>query len=124
MLIGNYIKTSSLYTSNNQVTLLQGGKAYFDLLEKIIAESKETIHLQVYIFEQDEAGHRIVQALISAAKRKVKVCLIVDVYAYQLISEALIQQLRVGGIHFRFFSPLFKDSNFYFGRRLHDTSQY
>jgi hypothetical protein len=36
----------------------------------------------------------------------------------------LIQQLRVGGIHFRFFSPLFKDSNFYFGRRLHDTSQY
>jgi len=45
MLIGNYIKASSLYTSHNQVTLLQGGKAYFDLLEKIIAESKETIHL-------------------------------------------------------------------------------
>ena len=59
------------------------------------------------------------QALLSAAKRKVKVYLLVDGYASQSISEALIQQLTVAGIHFRFFSPLFKYSNFYFGRRLH-----
>jgi cardiolipin synthase len=119
MLIGNYIKTTSLYTSHNQVTLLQGGKAYFDLLEKIIAESKESIHLQVYIFEEDETGHRIVKALLSAAKRKVKVYLLVDGYASQSVSDALIQQLTVGGIYFRFFEPIFKGSNFYFGRRLH-----
>ena len=119
MLIGNYIKTTSLYTSNNQVTLLQGGSDYFDLLEKIIAESKESIHLQVYIFEDDQTGHRIVQALLSAAQRKVKVYLMVDGYASRSISDALIKQLTAGGIHFRFFEPLFKGSNFYFGRRLH-----
>jgi cardiolipin synthase len=119
MLIGNYIKTTSLYTSNNQVTLLQGGSDYFDLLEKIIAESKDSIHLQVYIFEDDQTGHRIVQALLSAAQRKVKVYLMVDGYASRSISDALIKQLTAGGIHFRFFEPLFKGSNFYFGRRLH-----
>ncbi len=119
MLIGNYIKTTSLYTSHNQVTLLQGGKDYFDLLENIIAESKESIHLQVYIFEADETGLRIIQALLSAAQRKVKVYLMVDGYASRSISAALIEQLTVGGIHFRFFEPLFKGSNFYFGRRLH-----
>jgi cardiolipin synthase len=119
MLIGNYIKSSSLFTSNNHVTLVQGGKAYFDLLEKIIEESKESIHFQVYIFENDETGQRIAQALISAAKRKVKVYLLVDGYASQSISDKLIKQLTVGGIHFRFFEPLFKGSYFYFGRRLH-----
>jgi len=119
MLIGNYIKSSSLFTSNNHVTLVQGGKAYFDLLEKIIEESKESIHFQVYIFENDETGQRIAQALISAAKRKVKVYLLVDGYASQSITDKLIKQLTVGGIHFRFFEPLFKGSNFYFGRRLH-----
>ena len=108
MLIGNYIKTTSLYTSHNQVTLLQGGKDYFDLLENIIAESKESIHLQVYIFEADETGLRIIQALLSAAQRKVKVYLMVDGYASRSISAALIEQLTIGGIHFRFFEPLFK----------------
>lgn len=107
------------YTAHNKVKLIRGGKAYFDLLEKIISEAKDTIHLQVYIFEEDKTGQRIADALLAAAGRKVKVYLMADGYASQSLSDAFINQLTSGGVNFRFFDPIFKSNNFYFGRRLH-----
>lgn len=119
MSIGNYIKSPSAYSTYNHVKLLQGGKVYFDLLEQLIDQATDTIHLQVYIYNEDETGKKIAKALLSAAKRKVKVYLMADGYASKSISAAFIEELTLGGIHFRFFEPLFKGSNFYFGRRLH-----
>ncbi len=112
-------KTSTSYTSNNKVKLIRGGKAYFELLEKIIGEAKNTIHLQVYIFDEDETGTKIAEALMAAAKRNVKVYLMADGYASQSLSAVFIKKLNDSGIHFRFFAPVFKSRNFYFGRRLH-----
>ncbi len=112
-------KSASAYTSNNKVKLIRGGSAYFELLEKIIGEAKDTIHLQVYIYDEDETGRKIAEALKAAVQRKVKVYLMADGYASQSMSSAFINQLADGGINFRFFEPLFKSSSFYFGRRLH-----
>ncbi len=112
-------KSASAYTSNNKVKLIRGGKAYFKLLEKIIGEAKDTIHFQVYIYDEDETGRLIADALIEAARRNVKVYLMADGYASQSISDAFITQLTDAGINFRFFEPLFKSRSFYFGRRLH-----
>lgn len=58
-------------------------------------------------------------ALIQAARRNVDVYLLVDGYASQNLSTTFIDSLVSSGVHFRFFSPLFKSRNFYFGRRLH-----
>lgn len=112
-------KLASSYIPHNKVKLIRGGKTYFDLLEKMIAGAKDTIHLQVYIFDEDETGRRITTALTDAVKRNVKVYLIADGYASQSLSTAFIKGLAESGINFRFFEPLFKGSNFYFGRRLH-----
>ncbi|MEP7110783.1 MAG: phospholipase D-like domain-containing protein [Ferruginibacter sp.] len=112
-------KSTTSYSSHNKVKLIRGGKAYFELLEKIIGQAKDTIHLQVYIFDEDDTGRKIAAALIAAAKRNVKVYLLADGYASQSISSTFIQHLSDGGINFRFFEHLFKSSNFYFGRRLH-----
>jgi cardiolipin synthase len=119
MVNGNDSKINSSYTAHNNVRLVPGGKEYFDLLEKLIDQAKETIHLQVYIYDADDTGKRIAQALLSAAKRSVKVYLMADGYASKSISPSFIEELTAGGIHFRFFEPLFKGSNFYLGRRLH-----
>ena len=112
-------KASATYTANNTVKLIRGGSAYFDLLENLISLAKDTIHLQVYIFEEDETGKRVGEALIAAANRNVKVFLMVDAYASKSISKPFIKKLCASGIEFRFFEPLFKSKNFYFGRRLH-----
>jgi cardiolipin synthase A/B len=107
------------YFASNQVDLVRAGHAYFDCLEDMIRNAQSTIHLQTYIFEEDETGKRVANALIAAAERLVKVYVIVDGYASQNISEALIKRYRKHGIYFRFFGSYFRSKYFYFGRRMH-----
>ncbi len=107
------------YTGNNRVTLVRGGKQYFDQLILLIASAEETLHLQTYIFADDETGQLVANALVDARQRGVRVFLMVDGYASQSLSRLFVNQLKRHGIRFRFFEPLFKSRRFYLGRRLH-----
>lgn len=107
------------FHSDQGVKLLSGGRAYFELLIQLIEQAKERIHLQVYIYEPDETGQEVANALIRAAKRKVNVYVLVDGYGSQGLKRKFTEQFSENGIHFRFFKPLFKGSDFYIGRRLH-----
>jgi len=107
------------YTTRNKVKLCPGGKPYFDRLVGMIGEAKNSIHLQVYIFDDDETGQLVATALKEAVKRKVEVYLLVDGYESRLMGKSFILGLQEAGIHFRLFNPLFKSRHFYFGRRLH-----
>jgi cardiolipin synthase len=112
-------KPASSFIHNNDVKLIEGGHAYFDLLEKMIVKAKHSIHFQVYIFDEDETGKRVANALKEAALRGVKVYLLVDGYASKNLSKEFIQDLKGTGVNFRMFEPLLKSRKFYFGRRLH-----
>lgn len=108
-----------IYSSVNKAQLIRGGKPYFDALLQLIESAKETFHLQTYIYDDDETGFVIADALKAAVQRNVKVYLLLDGYASRGLSHTFINQLKEAGIFFRFFNPLFKSSYFYFGRRLH-----
>ena len=110
---------SNVYTAINQVKLIRAGKEYFNLLLQLIHEAKENIHIQSYIFDDDETGRAVADAMKDAAKRKVNVYLMADGYASQKMSKSFIHELRNAGIHFRFFEPFFTSRYFYFGRRMH-----
>jgi cardiolipin synthase len=107
------------YTDQNKVRLIRGGKSFFDCLLELIANARESIHLQTYIYSEDTTGKQIADALKDAARRKVDVHLLVDGYASSSLSHHFIEELKEAGVKFRFFEPLFKSRNFYFGRRLH-----
>lgn len=107
------------YTTGNKISVIRGGKDYFDLLLQLISKAIDTIHLQVYIFDDDETGGLIANALKAAAARGVAVYLLADGYASQVMSASFLNQLQEAGVHFRFFEPIFKSKNFYFGRRMH-----
>src|SRR5690242_18197401 len=107
------------YTDQNKVRLIRGGKSYFDCLLEMIANAKESIHLQCYIFSEDDTGKKIAGALKEAARKKVDVHLLVDGYASSSLSRHFIEELKEAGVQFRFFERIFKSKNFYFGRRLH-----
>jgi cardiolipin synthase len=66
------------YTSRNRISLVHSGEDYFSLLIKLIEQATLTIHLQVYIYEDDETGRQVADALKAAAKRGVAVYLHVD----------------------------------------------
>lgn len=103
----------------SDVQLIRGGSAYFQLLRQLIDTAATSIHLQTYIFEDDETGMEIGAALMNAAQRGVTVQLMVDAYASKDLSEAFVERLQRKGVHFKEFEPFFKNRNFYFGRRLH-----
>ncbi len=107
------------YTTRNHVRLVRGGKDYFDLLLTLINNAKQTIYLQFYIYDDDETGKAVTQALQQAAAGGVQIFLLVDGYASQKLTKHFIQDIRGAGIHFKWFEPLFKSTHFYFGRRLH-----
>ncbi|HNF03677.1 MAG TPA: phospholipase D-like domain-containing protein, partial [Ferruginibacter sp.] len=88
--------------------LIRGGSGYFELLLRLIAGAKDSIHLQTYIFEDDETGTRVATALKEAAGRKVSVYLMADGYASQKLPGSFTQELRNAGIHVRFFEPVFR----------------
>lgn len=116
---GRRRKSKPVYSPNNKVTLIRGGKAYFDKLLEMIGSAKESIHLQTYIYSNDDTGRHVADSLKAAAARKVKVYLLVDGYASKGLGNTFIHDIRNAGVHFRYFNPLMKSKHFYFGRRLH-----
>ena len=103
----------------DQIRLVRSGFEYFDLLTQLIHAAQKSIHLQVYIYEDDETGKQIADALIDATKLGVNVFVVVDGYASQDLPNAFIHKLALSGVQFRFFNPLLKSKYFYFGRRMH-----
>jgi len=107
------------YSGNNRVSLVPGGKPYFGHLIGLISGAESTVHLQTYIFAEDETGQSVARALVGASQRGVAVFLMVDGYASQGLSRHFVQGLKAQGVKFRFFQPLFRSKKFYLGRRLH-----
>ncbi len=105
--------------NSKYVELVRSGEDYFLRLEKLIEKAEKEIHLQTYIFENDETGNRIVACLKEAAQRKVKVYVLLDAYGSAALPDSFAQDLVQHGILLRFFSPLFSLNNFYIGRRMH-----
>ncbi len=103
----------------SSIRLIHSGREYFDLLEELISSAQSRIHLQVYIYDNDQTGKQIADALLAAAQRGVKVFVVADGYASQNLSNGLIIQLQKAGVQFRYFNPLLKSKYFYFGRRMH-----
>lgn len=114
-----HFPVSSAYSTHNNVQIIRGGHSYFSLLLQLIEQARHSIHLQTYIFDDDETGTLVGEALIKAARRGVRVFLLLDGYASQNISSEFISKLKHSGIHFRWFEPVFRSRYFYFGRRLH-----
>lgn len=112
-------RISSAYTVHNNVKLVRAGKAYFNLLLQMISGARESIHLQTYIFEDDETGRMVAAALVAAVKKGVQVYMITDAYASGKLPKQFVAHLEQGGVNFRFFEPIFKSKHFYVGRRLH-----
>lgn len=111
--------SNNSYTHHNKVKIVHGGADYFRCIEEIADSAQYSLHLQTYIFDEDETGNKVAEALIRAAQRKVMVYMLIDGYASQHLSSAFISRLKKAGINFGFFAPLFKSRYYYIGRRLH-----
>jgi cardiolipin synthase len=101
------------------VQLVHSGDDYFSRLERIIKKAATEIHIEIYIFENDATGKRILSALFEALRRNVKIYVLLDGFGSFSLPNKVVFELRKEGCSIRFFSPLLTASPFYIGRRLH-----
>jgi Phosphatidylserine/phosphatidylglycerophosphate/cardiolipin synthases and related enzymes len=107
------------YKSGHSIKLLRSGEQYFAACGKAIDEAKHYIHFQTYIVDDDETGRRIVNALIRAAEREVRVYFLLDAYGGGSFSKDMINKVEEAGILFRKFSRGSITKGFQLSLRLH-----
>ena len=113
------IKTNDSLIVAKKLELVHSGEDYFTRLETIIREAHSQIYLQMYLFENDATGKKIINALKEAAQRKVEIYVLLDGLGSLTFPAELQKELKYDGINIRFFAPLLSTYTFYLGRRLH-----
>jgi cardiolipin synthase A/B len=90
---------------NNQIILLQNGEAYFPAIEAALDRAMHEIYLESYIFENDNTGRRIAEALRRAALRGVKTHLLIDGFGSNSLPKTMIDYLKAAGVMVLKFRP-------------------
>lgn len=108
-----------LKPSNNHVEFFEEGEAYYQRFINLIENAQATIHLQTYIFEMDRFGSQIQTILVSAAKRGVKVYLLVDRFGSMNLASDFMNKLVTSGVSFYRFNGFQFRWLGQWGRRLH-----
>lgn len=92
-------------TKNRQETVFTEGQKHFDALLSDIAKAKHSIDLETYLFHNDTLGKRIALELAEAAKRGVKVRVMVDGAGSPLWSTNFARFLEEAGVKTKVFHP-------------------
>ena len=82
---------------NNQITLLQNGEAYFPAIEAALDRAMNEIYIETYIFENDNTGRRIAEALKRAALRGVTTCVLIDGFGSIGFPKTMVDDLEAAG---------------------------
>jgi phosphatidylserine/phosphatidylglycerophosphate/cardiolipin synthase-like enzyme len=106
---------------SNRGLFLITEKDALDARIQLIQEATENIDFNTYIWRTDDVGKLQLKLLRDAARRGVKVRVVLDSQGGRKISPAIVKHLQDEGIEFKLYHPqrLFKDpANFH--RRMHD----
>ncbi|MND50840.1 putative cardiolipin synthase YbhO [compost metagenome] len=96
---------NSQWRPDNQVQLLINGEEYFDSAFAAIEQARVEILLETFIIYEDKVGKQLQQLLIAAAKRGVKVEMLVDGYGTADLSLDYLRELSEAGVHLQAFDP-------------------
>ena len=86
-----------------EASLFLNGDDCYDALVADIAGARHHVHLEYYIFKDDQSGMRVIDALIERARAGTEVRLLVDAVAEGL-HHAAVRAMRDAGVQVRFFN--------------------
>jgi len=86
--------------------LLPSGAAGLEQMSRLIEQARHNIQLQMYIYRDDRTGRRIRERLIAAARRGVRVRVLVDALGSFSLSSDFFAELEAAGGELRVFNPL------------------
>jgi len=99
---------TSYLSGNNKVEILLNGEEKFPEVLRSLKEAKRHIHIEYYIYEDDEIGNAIAAVLMEKAKAGVTVRLIYDDFGSRSIRRNIIPELIEAGVQaYPFYKVLF-----------------
>jgi cardiolipin synthase A/B len=94
----------------NALTLLRNGEQFFPALISEIRKAVSSVHIETYIYVEDQIGKEVSAALSAAAARGVRVRLLVDGIGSRRFAATGALALRKAGVEVRVFK---KDNNWF-----------
>ncbi|MGB3073951.1 MAG: cardiolipin synthase [Chitinophagales bacterium] len=114
-LVSLLLKDSFSPLSNtNSVELLINGEQKFPVVLNALEQAEQYIHIEYYIYDDDEIGNLIKDLLIRKAKAGVTVRLIYDDFGSHGIKKKIVKELRDGGVDAR---PFYEIKFFFLANR-------
>ena len=85
-------------TTDNEVEVLINGETKFPAVLEILEAAEKYIHMEYYIFEDDETGQKIEKVLLRKAKEGVKIRMIYDDLGSRSIRRGMAKRLKKAGV--------------------------
>ncbi|MES2423505.1 MAG: cardiolipin synthase ClsB [Pseudomonadota bacterium] len=90
----------------HQIRLLQGGQEFFAALIAAVDGAVHDVRMETYIFCFDASGQPVAAALERAARRGIRVSLVMDGVGTSEVPAEWAQRLTQAGVQWRIFSPM------------------
>lgn len=103
----NLSSDNFIVTSNNQVDILNNGEEKFPEMISAIKNAKSFIHMEYYIFQDDNLGKTILELLTEKAKEGVEVKLLYDGMGCINVKKNFFSPLKTAGGEVLCFFPPF-----------------
>lgn len=94
------------FVGGNEVMLLRGGDALFPQMLAAIRRATREVWVATYIFHHDDAALALVEALVAADRRGVRVRVVVDGFGSKASLPVLRQRFAGSGVAFAVFRPI------------------
>ncbi|TFL14738.1 cardiolipin synthase ClsB [Pusillimonas caeni] len=94
-----------VWRDGNCIELLENGGEFFPALCKDIDEAQSSVHLETYIFNLDDTGHKVLGHLRAACQRGVKVRVVIDGFGSYENAPEIVRLLDEMGAQVRVYRP-------------------
>ncbi len=103
-----YTQRKPVFTGGNSVTLLKGGAQLFPALHEALDKARHTVWMAWYMVNAEGEARRVLQAMRQAARRGVKVYLVVDGAGSVDAPPELMAELLAAGVQVVVYRPFHK----------------
>lgn len=93
------------WVPGNRVSLLENGEEFFPRVFEAVRCAQHEVIIETFILYEDKVGTQLHACLCAAARRGVRVDLLVDGFGSPDLSEGFIEEMASAGVRLRVFDP-------------------
>jgi cardiolipin synthase len=95
--------TGVAFTEGNQLTVLRNGDRIFPAMLAAIDKAERSVDLMTYVYWKGDIAERFADCLSAAARRGVRVRLLIDAVGGLQIEKGLVDRMDEAGVHVEWF---------------------